>query len=200
MAGEPGPGVESETTYVYPLVKVVGHFYGGSVKRISVVIYHAPNWIHGKSGKRGKVGCTQNLEHRKSEYDMRLGVKILEKLTNVTPKQAGDREDYWSNKLGYENHTRYERSLKQRSISGRAGGKISGANHVKSGFMAKIQPIGASVGGRWHVETGNMKKLIAKAALSPKRKEVFTCPHCDKSGKSKTMFRWHFDNCDFKEK
>ncbi len=28
--------------------------------------------------------------------------------------------------------------------------------------------------------------------------ETFTCPHCNKVGKSSAMFRWHFDNCAMK--
>lgn len=29
-------------------------------------------------------------------------------------------------------------------------------------------------------------------------KVIHICPHCNKSGKGWTMFRWHFDNCKFK--
>lgn len=30
-------------------------------------------------------------------------------------------------------------------------------------------------------------------------KTIHTCPHCDKSGKSNSMKRWHFDNCKFRK-
>ena len=50
----------------------------------------------------------------------------------------------------------------------------------------------------------NMGKKLSDATkqkMSESRKgqvvEMFTCPHCNKTGAGSAMFRWHFDNCKF---
>lgn len=35
----------------------------------------------------------------------------------------------------------------------------------------------------------------SKVAKTAKSRPIITCPHCNKSGSSNTMKRWHFDNC-----
>jgi hypothetical protein len=42
-------------------------------------------------------------------------------------------------------------------------------------------------------------KKIENYPKNRKLHDVVICPHCDKSGKSNIMYRWHFDRCKMKE-
>lgn len=167
-------------------------------KKINVTIYFAPTHP-GRLGKRGKVGCTRNLRQRVRRYQKIFGsqfrVEVLEKLTNVTLKQAGDREWYWASKLGCYRGQHYERSyvngaLVSREAQSRGGktsgpitgprsGRIQGRRNVESGFLRSI----SSKGG----------KASTKSPLHPNNREL-TCPHCGKIGRG-GIVRWHFNNC-----
>jgi hypothetical protein len=178
------------------------------VIRIDAVIYHAPDYVH-KSGKRGKVGCTQDIKQRKkfyAEIEQPVKLVVLEKLKNVTLKTAGDREWYWAGKFGYPKGFRYELvagasaagkkcaalgksgykhyTREQRLEYASRGGKIGGLSAVRSGQLARAQKRGARRGG---VATAASPNFINKRTL--------TCPHCGHVGKAIGMFRWHMNNC-----
>lgn len=180
------------------------------MKRISVVIYHAPNYVR-TSGKIGKVGCTQDLAHRKTEYDMGRGVKILERLEDVTPKQAGDREWWWCEKLNVCKDAHYAVSLERRMLaSHKAGqtnkrsgqvaalGRLMGpanGKHTASLPAMKIhmQKLGRRMGklqGYRNTKNGHMSRI--QNIMNGKKRQ---CPHCTITARGPGIFRWHFDNC-----
>lgn len=165
------------------------------MKRISVVIYHAPNYVR-TSGKKGKVGCTQDLEHRKKEYDMGRGVKILERLENVTTKEAGDREWYWADKLGYRRGNHYIYALIGRINGSKIGGPRGGTANVRSGHLRRISHLGGKVTGRRNVETGQVFLAAAANVSSPNHitKQKFTCQYCNRIGIGPSIFR-HIRSC-----
>jgi hypothetical protein len=41
-------------------------------------------------------------------------------------------------------------------------------------------------------------KLVAEGRCNFLNKPIITCPHCNKSGDSSNMKRWHFDKCKYK--
>lgn len=78
-------------------------------------IYHLPG---------RKVGCTKDLSNRLALYKVEEGqippeVLILEKLPSTTIGEAGDREWWWADKLGYKRGIHYSTSVSTRA-SGRA--------------------------------------------------------------------------------
>jgi hypothetical protein len=95
-------------------------------KVITHIIYH----IYGC-----KVGCTNNLARRISEY-RRMGfsseeIDILEELYDKTDKEAGDIEWQWADRFGYKRGAHYTSlTREQRSVGFR---KMSFGEHQEAG-------------------------------------------------------------------
>ena len=82
-----------------------------------------------------------NLSRRKHEYKEKLGfvpiIAILEQLCDHTHQQAGDREWWWAEKLGYKRGLHYVHTMKAISApnsyatvdfaAGSAAGRLGGA-------------------------------------------------------------------------
>lgn len=66
-----------------------------------------------------KVGCTKNLDNRKSEYPDGTLFEILTELYDVDDKQTGDIEWEWADKLGTRRGRHYTISMNARSIGGK---------------------------------------------------------------------------------
>ena len=62
-------------------------------------IYHCPNLK--------KVGCTNNLIKRTSQYPKDEVIEVLEILENVSERDAGDREWFWADHFDYHRGMHY---------------------------------------------------------------------------------------------
>lgn len=165
--------------------------------RINVVIYHAPNYIS-PNGRRGKVGCTRDLEARKRQYEMGRGIKVLETLRGVTPKQAGDREFWWAKKFKYK-----RKGWPYKVITNGA----AGAGHNFRDFTAKQKLLYGSLGGRRCGELGKSgfkhftrKQRLRYASAGGRiggvsaTSKIYRCS-CGKIGKGPAMLGWHIKTC-----
>jgi hypothetical protein len=83
-------------------------------------------------------------------------------------------------------------------IGGKIGGKTQGNRNVQSGHLASISHLGGKITGpllgRKAVESGHLARvrpLSGKISCA----KVYTCPHCNKTGKGPIMLRHHFDRC-----
>lgn len=97
-------------------------------------------------------------------------------------------------------------------LSSKTKQKISNALKGKSRSTETKQKISVSMTGKPKSESHKKKLSLVntgktlsndtrqKMSLTRKGKTcaIYTCPHCNKSGKSVAMMRWHFDNCKFK--
>lgn len=87
------------------------------------------HYIYEISGR--KVGCCKNLEDRMDLYEEVDGTRpkysIVEVLYDTIDQEAGDREWYWADKLGYpRDHLHYAKSISAMQERGRRGGAIAG--------------------------------------------------------------------------
>jgi hypothetical protein len=146
-------------------------------------IYHIPTY-RWKSGKIGKVGCTDDLKNRMSQYPKNTVYEVLEFHSDIYV--ASDREILLQRRYGYpvdtkpywkviQIATKASRSkggkknvesghLKSiQSMGGKIGGKISGRMNVESGHLKSIQSMGGKIGGKKCVESGHMAIMIKKA-------------------------------------
>lgn len=62
-------------------------------------IYHCPNLK--------KVGCTNNLIKRSSQYPLGELIEVLEVLENVSERDVGDREWFWADHFDYNRGMHY---------------------------------------------------------------------------------------------
>lgn len=88
---------------------------------------------------------------------------------NMSKRATGDRNNMYGKKHRTE-------SIEKMSLNRK--GKCSGEDNP---FFGKT----------------HSKSTIDKIVQTNKR--IHTCPHCEKSGASNSMKRWHFDNCKFKQ-
>lgn len=139
-------------------------------------IYH----IKGK-----KWGCTNRLEQRLKQQ----GYKIsdVDRLIIVgNEDKAADMELELNKEYGYIHQlTDYRLNTKSKcSKAGKIGGLTQGNINKLSGHIYNLG------------KNGN-KKLKAKGGVTQSQ-ITNTCPHCNTSGKSNAMYRWHMDNCKLK--
>ena len=145
---------------------------------ITHYLYHVPG---------RKIGCTKNLEKRKTWYRRRegglpAGFEFLTELHDKTDREAGDIEALWNRRFGYKYQTHYTHTQKmaqtagsfvsmtfeQRSAGGRKGGRIGGpigARRYVEVTTPEQRSKNSSVGGRKAAELG-----VGATALSRERK------------------------------
>jgi hypothetical protein len=84
---------------------------------------------------------------------------------------------------------------------------------IKDNHWSKKRPIEqkehASKAAKSRLMTDDIRKSISNSLIlknktadshynKGKKREIVSCPHCDKSGAKNTLTRWHFDNCKYK--
>jgi hypothetical protein len=105
-------------------------------------IYHIPTYKW-KSGKIGKVGCTDDLINRMYSYPKNTVYEVLESYSDVFI--ASDREILLQRRYGYPvDKIPYWKTIQMVtkencSKGGKIGGKIGGKKHVESGHLAMIR-------------------------------------------------------------
>lgn len=156
-------------------------------------IYHIPG---------RKVGCTKNLvgreilENKLNGHDnYLLSAEVLE-IVEGTPQQAGDREWYWADLLGYSRGCHYTVSMIGLKSVNEVHSKNRSGPYSKDARERAVRTLRLTNKG-----LGNPQVHKDRVASQRVRKYgVFTedrvsCPHCNKSGQPMAMKRWHFDNC-----
>ena len=86
-----------------------------------------------------------------------------------------------------------EESIKKMSLA-RIGFIESAETSKKKSDSAKKRPMPVNI----HSEEAKEKRKLSNEQWRISNQS--TCPHCDKTGVSFNMKRYHFDNCKFKEK
>ena len=115
------------------------------------------------------VGKTKNPDHRLKQHKSKSG-KFYNQLVKINVIDVFD-----SNKqaLDFEGVLKSQCNFSWSEQEARKlGGQTTGKINAKNNHLAKI------------------RHLVVI--------EQFTCPHCNKVGKSNAMKRWHFNNCKTK--
>jgi hypothetical protein len=166
-----------------------------------------------------KVGCTKDMNYRKSLYKQMEGVvpkiEILEELHDKTDQEAGDMEWQWADKLGYKRDTHYTVTMKAVSSRGRSGALarlalpeselddqasrrrdklMSNFSFEERSSWAKKASVNKEASKRGGLKGGRTTAALGKTAWQQKAE----CPNCGLVGGLAIMMRWHFDNCRFK--
>ena len=152
-----------------------------------------------------KVGCTNNLDRRKRQYEKDEGtipdMIILEILQDKTVQQVGDIEWEWAKKFGYKRGNHYSQTVANRSITGLKS-KQSGL-----GFHAFSKEERIEIGRRvarlklgFHGISRDEHSQISKEVGRTKGAFVQqdTCIYCGLKTNLGMLARWHNDNCKFK--
>ena len=83
-------------------------------------------------------------------------------------------------------------TIKQKIKTARSKQIINHSTETKK----KIGDAQRGCNGYWYGKTpSDEHRTKISNSLKGKPKEIIICPHCDKSGGSSQMKRWHFDNC-----
>jgi hypothetical protein len=191
---------------------------------VKYYIYHIPTFKW-KDGSIGKIGCTEDPNKRIVKQQGYTDYEIIEEHTDI--ELASNREIELQKQYGYkvDRILYYKAAYKSKGSKGgnvmvetkkinevqkigaSLGGKAQGKVNADNGHMQLIQKIGASLGGKKQgkirgkqsVESGHLAKIASLGGKAACEK-VYTCPVCNKVGKSPVMFRYHFDNCKHKKR
>lgn len=176
-----------------------------------------------------KVGCTKDLEGRKMAYSAEEKSNpqmiVREVLKNVTLQEAGDREWWWADELGYQRGTHYtiaailgretgfgkftqERQIELASKGGKMGGpKAFAAKSGIFGLSDEEKRVNNRKGGKaaskinFELKRG-IFALTKEQQIANGKKAGGTkrgvCPNCGLEGNIPNLKRWHFDNCRHK--
>jgi len=133
-----------------------------------------------------KIGCTKNLERRMTMYEeiegKRPNYKILEKLYNVSDQEAGDREWYWADELGYKRGNHYTITMKAYSARGKTWGLINSrrlnsslSSEERSARARSAGLVGGPIGGFRYIENTTSEERSqnarrATAGLTPEQR------------------------------
>lgn len=83
----------------------------------------------------------------------------------------------------------------QNVIDAKNTGRKKGSIHTEeTKKLFSIQRLGKTHSKEW------ADKISKSLTGIPRPQQVVKCPHCDKNGALNNMKRWHFDNCQKKEK
>lgn len=176
---------------------------------ITHYIYHIPG---------RKVGCTKDLKTREWDYKSKEGtiptMEVLEEVHDANDQEAGDREWWWADKLGYPRSHHYTHTLRitsgitpeQRSIRGHKAGTKRMNNLTQEGRREL-----ATKASRAALISPNRKpppKLSFEQASDRSSKttqrmvaeghhtlQPTECPHCGTKGGFLALQRWHFNRC-----
>jgi hypothetical protein len=148
-------------------------------------IYHIPTYKW-KSGKIGKIGCTEQKPVKRVKNQGYTDFEVLEQHEDI--HLASNREQELQKQYGYPvDSMPYWKTIKTATPEGcRKGGKIA----VESGQLKKVRSLGGKKGGKRNVESGHIFQLGKMNA-----ELVKTCPHCGKTIKGLNYKRWHGNNC-----
>lgn len=154
-------------------------------------IYHIPGI---------KIGCSKNPKRRVKTQGY-TEFTILETHTDI--QIASEREIELQKEYGYKvDCTLYKQTTSSPTLEGIIKGGQNGAlkkwQLENPELYKEKQKESASLGGRKqgpiqgkkNVESGHISNLGIEQA-----KKIYTCEYCKKTGKSSSMFRWHFENC-----
>ena len=137
-------------------------------------IYHIPGI---------KIGVTNQLEKRMSDQGF-TEWEILETHTDI--HEVSDREIELQKEYDLPvDKIPYWQSVENRKAGSSLGGRSSYINGVSELRKKAYSKQGRSMG------------LANKG--KPKNHKKITCPHCNKTGGSNIMPRFHFDNCKQKK-
>lgn len=135
-------------------------------------VYHIP--------KRRQWGCTNNLEKRIKKLKYRKGYTLndVEQIITFTDiDEAADAERDLNLKYGYGWNS--SRDYRVVITKAKAGGEAAAKVNTES---KQIHQLGKTSMG-------------AQASA----KIIRVCPHCDKAVKGNTYFKWHGENCRYKQ-
>jgi hypothetical protein len=162
-----------------------------------------------------KIGCTKrSLKSRQKNYTIEKNGKItlilIEELSDMSDQEAGDREWWWADKLGYKRGPHYTHTVNaavgaitaemRKEISrkgGIAGGAIGAKNRVANQTPEERSEISRRAGLIGGKRTAMLGKSGFKTMPSEKRgcAKRGTCPHCGYESNIPTLYRLHFDRC-----
>jgi hypothetical protein len=118
-----------------------------------------------------KVGVTRDLDSRRRWYRKKLGfhpvLRILETLFDATDEQAGDREWWWADQLGYRRGVHFTITLNASASPG--------------SLLHLPRPL--------HLAAARKGGLRGACAI------LGQCPHCGATANLLNLHRLHLDRC-----
>jgi hypothetical protein len=140
-----------------------------------------------------KVGLTQDYPGRKRWYRKKYGrdmiIRVLEKLHNVTPQEAGDHEWFWCDKLGLPRHAHYTVTLKAMSSP---GSWVVRPSENRAAVMTRVND---SLTADQKRANGQLAFKTVLALGKATFVERGSCPHCGRVTTIANLYRWHYTRC-----
>jgi hypothetical protein len=151
-------------------------------------IYHSP---------KVKIGCTINYPSRPIEQNLESFYIEDQVSEGCGIEFAGQVEKFWQWYYGLEESSRIPNysQMTEMSNSPLNGFRTGAAGRIGGKAAGELGVTGFQTGAAGRSPLSGFRSGAAGRAAT---KIVYTCPHCNKAGRSNIMKRWHFNNCKWK--
>ena len=123
-----------------------------------------------------------NKEEVRKKFRRKMSDETKAKISLNSPHLSGENHPSFGKKQSDET-----KNKRREAFIERGGFPMSGRSHSEeTKEIDRLKHLGKKPSAK------NLANI--RLALSGKKQEIVTCPHCGKSG-GHTMYRWHFDNC-----
>ena len=167
----------------------------------------SPEWLNGHNGGPNFYPTEKSKQTQKRKCIEKYGVEnhfqrpdVQEKVRETrSNKSEDDLSEIWKKihltnleRYGYENP--FLNPIVQEQARNTCLEKY-GYEYAGQSPEFQIQKKANSLLKTGYESSNQRPEVKLKLSISAKNRPILYCPHCDKSGASSQMKRWHFDNC-----
>ena len=159
-------------------------------------IIKSENWLNLKAedglniGSNSRINFHHTQETKEKMSVLKTGVTHSEETKKLLSNIQSNRSEEWRNKISLANKGRVS-TFNGRSHSEESRRKMSIARIGNTNSVGNKAALGC-------IRSEETRKKISEANKG--KHPIVICPHCLKEGGRNNMYRWHFNNCKFKEK